>query len=95
MKKIGLTIAAVAALGLAACNNSAGEGTNNAVDLNATETEAGNDIEASANEADAVNATDNALDAAGNTVGNVASDVGNAAEDAAATVSNVAKDATN
>ena len=41
MKKIAF-IAAVAAFGLAACTNDAAE-TNNATDLNATETEAGAD----------------------------------------------------
>ena len=80
MKKFGLTIAAVAALGLAACNNAGNEAGNNTADVNATEAEAGDDLNASVNEADAVNDTNNALDSVGNAVSNTASDVGNAAE---------------
>ena len=95
MKKIGLTVAAVAALGLSACNNAADDTHNNAADINATELEAGNDVADSANDAAAVNATDNALEGVGNTISGAAKDVGNAASDAADTVENAAKDATN
>ncbi|HEX8621328.1 MAG TPA: hypothetical protein VF718_05095, partial [Allosphingosinicella sp.] len=64
MKKIAITAAAVLALGVAACNNTANDAGNNATDLNATETEAGNDVNGAAydvNGAAAVSSTDNAL----------------------------------
>jgi hypothetical protein len=95
MKKIGLTIAAVAALGLAACNNAGTEAGNNTIDLNTTENEAVTDVNESANEAGAVDATNNALDSVGNTIESGAKAVGNAAEDAADTVANAAEDAAN
>ena len=84
MKKIALTVAAVAAFGLAACTQEGNEAANNTADYNATENEALEDVNASANDAGA--ATDNALDSVGNTIENAASDVGNAAEDAVNTV---------
>lgn len=84
MKKIALTVAAVAAFGLAACNSNADDTHNNTADYNTTENEALEDVNASANDAGA--ATDNALDSVGNTIENAASDVGNAAEDAVNTV---------
>jgi hypothetical protein len=85
MKKFGLTIAAVAALGLSACNPASNEAGNNTTDLNATENAASDDLNLSANEAtdatnSALDSTANGLDAAGATLGNAASDVGNAAE---------------
>jgi hypothetical protein len=89
MKKIGLTLAAVAALGLAACGGSNNEAGNNTADVNATELETGNDVNASVNEAEALNSTNSALDS----VGNAASDVGNAvgnASDAGNAVTNAA-----
>jgi hypothetical protein len=95
MKKIALTIAAVAALGLAACDNARDDAANNTADLNATENEAYIDVNESANETGAVNSTNDALDSVGDAVENTASDVGNAAEDAADAVANTAKDATN
>ena len=88
MKKIGLTLVAVATLGLAACGGANNEAGNNTADVNATEYEAGNDLNASVNEAEAVNDTNNALDSVGNAVSNTASDVGNAAEDAGNAVAN-------
>jgi hypothetical protein len=89
MKKIGLTLAAVAALGVAACSGSNNEAGNNTTDLNVTETEAGTDVNVSANEAGAVDATNNALDTAGNAL----SDAGNVVENAAEDVSNAATNA--
>ena len=89
MKKIGLTLVAVAALGVAACTGSNNEAANNTVDLNVTETEAGLDVNVATNEAGAVDATNNALDAAGNGI----SDAGNAIENAAEDVSNAATNA--
>ncbi|MFN3387649.1 MAG: hypothetical protein ACK40O_01865 [Allosphingosinicella sp.] len=86
MKKIALTVAAVAAFGLAACTDNGNEAANNTADYNTTENEAIDDVNASANDAGA--ATDNALDSVGNTLGNAASDVGNAAEDAVNAVDN-------
>ena len=80
MKKIALTLAAVASLGVAACSGADDSTGNNAVDTNATETETDLDVNASANDAAAVDATNNALDSAGNTLGNAADAVGNAAE---------------
>ena len=91
MKKIAITAAAVLALGLAACTPSSDTAGNNATDVNATETETGNDIEASANEANAVSTTDNALDSIGDAAANTASDVGNAGADAANTVTNAVR----
>lgn len=89
MKKIALTAAAVLALGVAACTPAADDNANNATDINATETEAGNDIDNAAVDANgAVASTDNALDSVGDAVSNTASDVGNAATDAGNAVAN-------
>lgn len=83
MKKIALTIAAVASLGLTACGG--GETTtaeaNNTVeatDLNMTTDEAVADVNAAAG--DAMNAADAALDNAGEAVENASEAVENAAE---------------
>ena len=89
MKKIGLTLVAVAALGVAACSGSNTDAGNNITDINVTETEAGTDVNVSANEAAAVDATNNALDDASN----VASDAGNVVENAASDVSNAVTNA--
>jgi hypothetical protein len=95
MKKIALTLAAVAALGVAACSGNTGDAGNNATDYNMTANETDIDTNLSVNEASAVDATNNALDATGNaasdvgnTLGNAASDVGNAASGAANAVDN-------
>ena len=77
MKKIAIALVAVATLGLAACNPSTDETTNNTADMNLTVNEAEIDV----NEA-AGNAADSALDSVGNAVENTAEDVANAAEDA-------------
>jgi len=92
MKKIALTIAAIASLGVAACgsNNEAG---NNASDVNTTATETGVDYNASTNDAAAIDATNTAL---GNTVddaSNLASDAGNSIENGAAALSNATTNA--
>ena len=89
MKKIGFTLVAVAALGVAACSGSNDEAGNNVADINVTETEAGVDVNVSANEAAAVDATNNALDDASNG----ASDAGNVVENAATDVSNAVTNA--
>ena len=76
MKKIALTIAAVATLGLAACNGASDEvanDTNTAVtDMDATTDAALTDVNGAATDAAAMNAADAALDnaaaAAENTV---------------------------
>lgn len=85
MKKIALTIAAVATLGLAACNDAATTETNEAnivaTDLEATGEEAIADVDAAA--ADAMNAADAALDNAGQAVDNAAEAVDTAAEEVA------------
>ena len=94
MKKIVLTAAATLALGVAACTPASNEAGNNATDVNATETETGNDIDNAAidvNTAGATSATDNALDSVGDMAANGASAVGNAASDAANAVSNAAE----
>ncbi|HEX6375159.1 MAG TPA: hypothetical protein VFZ91_05520 [Allosphingosinicella sp.] len=88
MKKIAITLAAVAALGAAACTPSSDDAGNNAVDVNATEIEAGNDINAAA-DANAISVTDNALEDAGNAVANTASDAANVATDAGNAVADV------
>jgi hypothetical protein len=91
MKKIAITVAAALALGVAACTPAANDAGNNATDVNATETEAGNDINGAAydvNGAAAVSSTDNALDSVGDAAANTASDVGNAAADAGNAVAN-------
>jgi hypothetical protein len=93
MKKIVLTAAATLTLGLAACSPANNDHGNNATDVNATEMNAGDDVngaavDVDANGAAAVSSTDNALDSIGDTAANGASAVGNAASDAANTVSN-------
>lgn len=87
MKKIAITLAAIASLGVAACgsNNDAG---NNVTDINTTVTETETDVNASANDAAAIDATNSAL---GNTVdagSNLASDAGNSIENGASALSN-------
>lgn len=99
MKKIALTLAAVAALGVAGCKNSSTTDANNSADLNVTGTAADEDVNGAATDANSatansVDATNNALDSAGNTLGNAASDVGNAADSGAKAVGNAAHDAT-
>lgn len=79
MKKIALTVAAVAAFGLAACTDNGADAGNNTADTNVTETEALEDVNASANDAGA--ATDNALDAFGNTVDSATNEITTEAED--------------
>ncbi|MFL6856916.1 MAG: circumsporozoite protein [Allosphingosinicella sp.] len=99
MKKIALTLAAVAAFGVAGCQKTDSTDANNTADVNATATEAGTDVngavaDANASASNATTATDNALDATGNAISNTASDVGNAAAAGAGAVSNAAHDAT-
>ncbi|MGZ8295680.1 MAG: hypothetical protein ACXWU4_00770 [Allosphingosinicella sp.] len=94
MKKIVLTAAATLALGVAACTPAADDAGNNATDVNATEMNAGDDvngaaIDVDANGAAAVSTTDNALDSIGDAAANTASDVGNAATDTGNAVANV------
>jgi hypothetical protein len=84
MKKIALTLAAVAALGIAGCKKTDSTDANNSVDVNATATEAGTDVngavtDANASTTNATDATNSALDTAGNTASNAAADTGNAA----------------
>ena len=89
MKKIALSLAAVAALGVAACNpaNEANMA-DNATDMNLAGSEAIDDVNMAANDAAAVNATDDALD-------NAASDAGNSVSNGANAVENAAEDAAN
>jgi hypothetical protein len=95
MKKLALVVA-VATLGLAACNNTASDtaGNNTATDLNATEGAAGVDVDNAANEAGAVNSTNNALDSVGGAIGNTAGDLGNAAGNALDATGNAVSNAT-
>ncbi|MDT9597951.1 lipoprotein [Sphingosinicella rhizophila] len=84
MKKIAITLAAVAAFTVAGCNGAADETANNVTDIEATDTEANLDVNLSAEDA-AGNALDdlsNAADNAGDAIENVASDAGNVAENA-------------
>lgn len=86
MKKIAITLAAVAAFGVAACTPAADEAANNVTDIEATDNEANFDVNVSANDA--------AIDAAGNTIddlGNAADDLGNAADNAATDLGNAAE----
>lgn len=83
MKKIAITLAAVAAFGVAGCNSGTTEPANNVTDIEATDNEANFDVNVSANDA--------AIDAAGNTL----EDLGNAADNAAADLGNVADNAVN
>ena len=83
MKKIAIITAAVASLGLAACQgNNATENTANTADTNmeATGGETLNDVNAAS--VDAMNAAENALDEAGNAVENASEAVSNAADNA-------------
>lgn len=74
MKKIALTVAVLASIGLAACSESGTEEANTAAtDINATTEEAVTDINA------ATEAADNALDNAAVAVENAADAVDNAA----------------
>ena len=85
MKKIALTVAAVASLGLVACGGgaetAATNDTNTVTDLGATGDEAVADVNAAAS--DAVNAADAALDNAGEAVENASDAVANLGEAAA------------
>ena len=82
MKKIALTIAAVASLGLAACSGNQGGTENNTSEANTAETtnEATADTNAASADANAVTAAENALDQAGNAVENASEAVSNVAE---------------
>ena len=84
MKKIAMTLVAVATLGLAACNASTDEAANNAVDVNMTENEADIDVNTAAGAA----AANSALDSVGNTLEDAGNAVENTAEDAANAVDN-------
>ena len=84
MKKIAMTLVAVATLGLAACNPSTDEAANNAVDINMTENEADVDV----NGAAAAAAGNSALDSVGNTLEDAGNAVENTAEDAVNAVDN-------
>ena len=75
MKKIALTFAAVAALGVAACGEKAPENVTD-TDINVTTEEAVTDVNA------ATEAADNALDNAAESVDNAANAVDNAADNA-------------
>jgi hypothetical protein len=87
VKKIALTMVAVATLGLAACTGGT-EANNAAGNESETTNEANEDV---GNAGDAENAANDAL----NTVVNAGSDVGNAASSAADAAGNVASDAGN
>jgi hypothetical protein len=87
VKKIALTVVAVATLGLAACTGS-NEANNSAGNELETTEEAGNDV---GNATDAENAAGDAL----STVENTGSDIANVAGSAASTVGNAASDAGN
>lgn len=85
MKKIALIAATVASLGLAACGGNDGTANEaNTADLNteATANETLTDVNVAAGDAAAVNAAENALDAAGNAVDNASDAVANVAENA-------------
>ena len=83
MKKTAFALVAVATLGLAACQPSADETTNNAADLNISVNETEVDVNAAAGDA-----ANSSLDSVGNAIENTAADVGNAAEDAGNAVEN-------
>lgn len=87
MKKIALTIAAVASLGLAACGGGADDAAvndTNTIDLGTTGNEAEVDVNAANADAanltldDAATAIDNGVDATGNAVSNAADATTNA-----------------
>jgi hypothetical protein len=88
MKKIAFTLAAVASLGVAACSGATDEAGNNASDINTTAIETETDLNASANDAAAIDATNNALSNGVDAASNVASDAGNSIENGAAALSN-------
>jgi hypothetical protein len=88
MKKIAFTLAAVASLGVAACSGANNEAGNNASDVNLTYDETGTDLNASANDAAAIDATNSSLDNGLDAASNVASDAGNSIENGAAALSN-------
>jgi hypothetical protein len=93
MKKIALTLAAVASLGVAACSGSNNEAGNNASDVNTTVSETGTDLNASVNDAAAIDATNTALTTDANATMN-ATDTGatmNAADTGANTAGNAAE----
>ncbi len=81
MKKIALTLAAVAALGVAACTNQADEANSaeNVSDLGMAENEAMDDVNVAANDAASINAAENALDNAGAAIDNASDAVANVA----------------
>jgi hypothetical protein len=93
MKKIAFTLAAVASLGVAACSGASDEAGNNVSDMNTTVTETGTDLNASANDAAAIDATNTSLDNGMDAAGNMASDAGNSIENGAAAVSNTVSNA--
>lgn len=81
MKKIVLLTAAVASLGVAACNKSEAPVENTAeTNIETTTDEAVTDVNAATTES--LNAADNALDAASNSVANASNAVDNAAAEA-------------
>ena len=84
MKKIALTIAAVATLGLAACNNTADDATvndaNAVTEMDATTDAALTDVNGAATDAAAMNAADAALDNAAAAAENTVEAVENAAD---------------
>ncbi len=84
MKKIALTLVAVSALGLAACEGRDAR-TDNAADTNmdATANEAYGDVNAAEAAENALDSAANAIDTAGESVENAADAVGEAAENAA------------
>ena len=90
MKKIALTMVAVATLGLAACTG--GETANNTANESETTNEANADV---GNAIDAQNAASDALNTVVNTGSDAADAVGNAAGAAGDTISNAANDAGN
>jgi hypothetical protein len=76
MKKIALTVAAFASLGLVACGGGTEEADTNATNVVATSENAVEDVVAAENAA--INAADNALDDAANAVDNASDAVANA-----------------
>ncbi|MBV8686928.1 MAG: hypothetical protein JOZ90_07030 [Alphaproteobacteria bacterium] len=95
MKKIAITAAAVAALGLAACTSNSSTDANNTADINATGTAAEVDVNAAAVDANAaVDNTNSALDNAGATIGNAATDAGNAVANTADAAGDAVSNAT-
>jgi hypothetical protein len=98
VKKISLTLIAVATLGLAACDTGTTAGNNTAGNDSLTVNEANGDV---GNASDNQNAANDVLNSvvntgsdAANTVGNVARDAGNTAVDAGRDVGNTVSNAT-